>query len=462
MKKSSLVLALATAGVLVISLPAGAAPAATDVGAKPAAGAVNNGGAAADANAIAAAFAAKPESEFFAVLSDAAKELSALQADEPDLNKRIAAYDKFTFSEALRPRLKAVFGTDKPLTTERLPSINGRNNYRSVLKAGTHSEPNAYAAWSDLLATASVNKAGNEVSSNATMAALAFGVKSRAHIKDIRLQGQQKRGADGLYYGPMAVDVASVHVTGQGEGKDNKEKNLVLEDLKIRTDVQRRGKSVDVAYGFSFKSASVGENRVERVNFATRVQGIDAAAMAEMDAFARSKQLQQLAPDARMQITIRKMKEIGLQIVKGGFTLLVDDISGAWRGQVASLKGRIALAKLADGDLESPRALVKKLAVKLDLRVPLIVVDEFARAGIAKNLDKNDPDYEAKLAAALVQARTGMVDGVTKSGFVALEQEHLHTVIEFNNGVLTLNGKGPSIMGIKDGKVPLPDKMPKL
>lgn len=444
--------------MLAVSLPAGAAPADTGVRARAVAGPADSGSgnANADADAIAAAFAARPESEFFAVLSDAARELSALQGDERDLNKRIAAYDKFTFSDALRPRLKAVFGSDKPLTSERLPSTNGRNNYRSVLKAGTHSEPNAYAAWSDLVATASINMAGNEVSSNVTMAALEFGVESRAYIKDIRLQGLQKRGADGLYYGPVAVDVASVSVTGKND------KNFVLDALKIRTDVQRRGKSVDVAYGFSFKSASMGEGRVERVNFATRVQGIDATALAEMDALARSKQLQQLAPDARLQVTMRKMKEIGLRIVKGGFNLLIDDISGAWRGQVAALKGRIALAKLSDADLESPRALVSKLAVKLDLRVPLIVVDEFARAGIAKNLDKEDPAYEAKLAAALEQARAGMVGSMTKSGFVAVEQQHLHTVIEFKDGVLTLNGKGPSFMGIKDGKVPLPAKMPKL
>lgn len=455
MKKSTLVLALAASGVLVLSLPAGAA--ADGQGAAASAGnpAVSPAPGA-NADAIAAALAAKPQSEFFSVLTDAASELGALQSDEPDLNKRVAAYDKFTFSDALRPRLQAVFGTDKPLATERLPSTHGRNNYRSVLKAGSHSEPHAHAVWSDLVITSSINRAGNEVVSHATLDALEFGVKSKAYIKDVRLQATQKRGADGLYYGPMAIDVASISAVGTGD------RNFVLEALKVRTDIQRRGKTTDLAYGFSFKSAGMGESRIERVNFATRLQGLDAAAIADMDAMVRSKQLQQLAPDARVQVTLRKMKEIGMRIVKGGFNLLIDDISGVWRGQVASLKGRIAVAKLSDADLEAPRALVKKIAVKLDLRVPLNVVDEFARAGIAKNLDKDDPQYEAKLAAALEQARTGMVGSMTKSGFVAVEQQHLHTVIEFQDGVLTLNGKGPSILGIKDGKVPLPAKMPKL
>ena len=434
MNKKSL--ALAVAGVFVFSMSAHAsAPAAP----------------------AAAVAKVAPESEIGKVYAAAAKELSVLDAREPNLNKRIAAYQKFSYSEELKPRLKAVFGTDKPFALERLADVKGRQHYQSVLKAGSHTEAQAHVAWTDVTLRSDTNPAGNQMHYSGDLKSLTVGVASKAHISDVTIEGTQTRAADGLWYGSANMGVASIAVAGAGDTAGN---GLLLQDLRLKTDMQRRGKVTDLSYGLSIKSAGMGDNTVERINIATRVRGMDSAAVADFMLFASSPQYQQLAPDAGIQVMMRKGKELGQSLFKAGLEIIIDDISAAWRGQVASLKGRIGIARSTDADLESLPALLKKLTVRLEVRVPVLAVQEYARITVSKSLDRNAPDYAANLAAAQKQMADKVVGDIAKTGFVAVDQDALRTLVEFKDGVLTLNGKGPSMFGMKDGKLALPAAAP--
>jgi hypothetical protein len=432
LNKSSI--ALAIAGVFLFSLSAhAAAPAAPAVPTAPV-----------------SAVAPAPESEISRVYAAAARELSVLDAREPNINKRIAAYEKFSYSEELKPRLKAIFGSDKPFALERLADSKGRHQFRSVLRAGTHSEEGAHLDWSDITILGDTNQAGNQMHYSAQAQTLGMGVASRAQVSDVRIEGRQTRATDGLWYGTMTMGVGRIAVPdAAGNG-------FLLDDLRFKTDLQRRGKVTDLAYNLSIKSAGMGANTVERIHVATRFQGLDSAAVADFMQFASSPQLQQLAPEASAQIVIRKAKELGKSLLKGGLELIIDDISAAWRGQVASLKGRIGFAKATDADLESLPALLKKLTVRLELRVPVLIVGEYAGATAGRGLDRDAPDYAANLALARQQTTAKMVSDIGKSGFVAVDKDQLRTLIEFRNGVLTLNGKGPSMFGMQDGKLALP------
>jgi hypothetical protein len=401
--------------------------------------------------------ASAPDSEIGKVYAAAAKELSVLDAREPNINKRIAAYDKFSYSEELKPRLKAIFGTDKPFALERLADVKGRHHYGSVLKAGSHTEEQAHVAWTDITLRTDTNFAGNQMHYAGDVKSLSMGVVSKAQISDVTIDGRQTRAADGLWYGSVNMNVASIAVS---DAAGTAGKGFLLRDLRFKTDLQRRGKVTDLAYGLTIKSAGMGDNTVERINIATRVRGMDSAAVADFMQFASSPQLQQLAPDAGVQVMMRKGKELGKSLLKAGLEIIIDDISAAWRGQVASLKGRIGFAPSTDADLESLPALLKRLTVRLELRVPVLAVQEYARITASKSLDPNAPDYAANLAMAQKQISEKMVGDIAKTGFVAVDQDALRTLVEFKNGVLTLNGKGPSMLGMKDGKLALPPSAP--
>ncbi|MET0321290.1 MAG: DUF945 family protein [Duganella sp.] len=446
MNKKSL--ALAVAGVFLFSMTVHAST--------PAA-------AAAVATADVAKAAPAPDSEIGKVYAAAARELSVLDAREPNINKRIAAYDKFSYSEELRPRLKAVFGTEKPFALERLADVKGRHQYRSVLKAGSHAEEQATVAWTDITLRADTNQAGNQMHYAGDVGSLSVGVASKAQISGVTIDGRQTRAADGLWYGSVNMGVASIAVSdaaGATDAAGSAGKGFLLRDLRFQTDLQRRGKVTDLAYGLSIKSAGMGDNTVERINIATRVRGMDSAAVADFMEFASSPQLQQLAPDAGVQVMMRKGKELGKSLLKAGLDIIIDDISAAWRGQIASLKGRIGFAPSTDADLESLPALLKKLTVRLELRVPVLAVQDYARITASKSLDRNAPDYAANLAMAQKQIADKMVGDIAQTGFVAVDQDALRTLVEFKNGVLTLNGKGPSMLGMKDGKLALPPSAP--
>lgn len=391
--------------------------------------------------------------EIVKVYTEAAREASVLDAGEPNINKRIAAYDKFSFSPELRPRLKAIFGTDKPFAPQRLPDSGGRQHYQSILKAGSHTEEQAHVAWSDVILKTNTSPAGNQIDYTGEAASLTFGVVSRAQLADLRLAGRQSRASDGLWYGAMNMSVASIAVKGAGG-------ELLLEDLRFKSDLQRRGKNVDLAYGLSMRSAGVGEHKIERVNIATRVLGMDGQVVGDFTRFVSSPQLQQLAPEAQTRIMLRKFKELGRALLKGGVTVVIDDISAAWRGQVASLKGRIGFARAADAELDSLPALLNKLLVRLEVRVPVLAFEEYARSGAANAIKAQTGEHRApdpaQLAAMQQQMSGKMLADIGKSGFAVVDKNEVRTVIELKNGMLTLNGKGPSMFGMKDGKLSLP------
>jgi uncharacterized protein YdgA (DUF945 family) len=422
MRKKSIVLAPALSGVFLFTLSARAHPPAM-----PAVGA--------------------PTSEIAKVYAQAGRELGALDAREPNINRRIAAYEKFSFSDDLKPRLVAIFGTDKPLAPERLADSKGRHQYRSVLKAGSHSEAQARLAWSEVTLNTDTNQAGNQMAYAGHVQSVSFGVDSPSQLSNLRIKGQQARAADGLLYGAITMGLDSLVIANPAG------KSLLVDALQVTTNMQRRGKTTDVTYGMAAKSAGTHEHKIERLNIATRIQGIDSQALADFTRFAGSPQLQQLAPDAQTQVLLRKAREFGENVLKGGVTVIIDDISAAYRGQVASLKGRITLGKLTDAQFNSFPAIIGKLTAHLELRVPTLAVTEYARIAAGTALDPDAPDYRARLDAVSDQ----VLDQIRQSGFVKVEQGGLSTVVDFKGGVLTINGKAPSMFGMNNGKLALPD-----
>ena len=110
--------------------------------------------------------------------------------------------------------------------------------------------------------------------------------------------------------------------------------------------------------------------------------------------------------------------------------------------------------------MNSLPALVKKLAVRLEVRVPVVIIEEFSRANAAKAVKARSPAEQAANPAQMAALEQNMADKVMadirQSGFAVVDKDEVRTVIELKNGVLTLNGKGPSMFGLKNGKLQMP------
>jgi hypothetical protein len=61
-----------------------------------------------------------------------------------------------------------------------------------------------------------------------------------------------------------------------------------------------------------------------------------------------------------------------------GSALEIDEISARYRGNKASIRGRIGLAGAVEADLQDMGALVKKIVASFEIRVPVAMVRDIA------------------------------------------------------------------------------------
>jgi uncharacterized protein YdgA (DUF945 family) len=212
-----------------------------------------------------------------------------------------------------------------------------------------------------------------------------------------------------------------------------------FEDLRARSETVRRGSMAEIGYRSSTKAIVFGNERVERVSFAFRLVNIPAKAMAELDQSLRAQQSLDLAPDAQQELMLRTLKDAGKRLVKAGAVLNIEDISAAFHGNTASIKGRVAFQKTVDADFDSVPALMKKLVAHFDVRVPTALIKDVGRAIAVVPPDAPDA---AKQADAGADGLVSFVVGkAVTGGFAVIENGELRSSIDYKNGVLTVNGK---------------------
>jgi uncharacterized protein YdgA (DUF945 family) len=390
--------------------------------------------------------APKPLPEIFtketaATLTQAGKELRAAQGKERNFAKQLDIYSKFEFSPELRPKLKEIFGSERPFPLQRSAGAKGQINYVGKLAPYLFVQGNGTDfSWTELTANITTDKAGRNVNGAVTWPSLVIArPDGSARLLDMALTSRQQRGADGVAYGAadFSIGAITVHEAAVG-GKDAKEL-MRFEDLRARSETVRRGSMAEIGYRSSTKAIVFGNERVERVSFAFRLVNIPAKAMAELDQSLRAQQSLDLAPDAQQELMLRTLKDAGKRLVKAGAVLNIADISAAFHGNTASIKGRVAFQKTVDADFDSVPALMKKLVAHFDVRVPTALIKDVGRAIAVVPPDAPDA---AKQADAGADGLVSFVVGkAVTGGFAVIENGELRSSIDYKNGVLTVNGK---------------------
>jgi hypothetical protein len=121
---------------------------------------------------------------------------------------------------------------------------------------------------------------------------------------------------------------------------------------------------------------------------------IPAKAMAELDQSLRAQQSLDLRRRAA-RADAAQSEGYGKRLVKAGAVLNIEDISAAYRGNTASIKGRVSFQKTVDADFDSVPALLKKLVAHFDVRVPVALMKDIGRAVAAKSVPADAPDARA-------------------------------------------------------------------
>lgn len=387
--------------------------------------------------------------EILDVALAALKEQQLQPAYQADFFKRYEAAARFEYSPELRPRLLAVFGSEAPLRPKRVGEAKGRINYVATLMPHTFHDINGRDyRWEQLSVNTAVDRAGNRLDMQASLPLLAIVNKDdKLTLRDLRMDSTQTRSADGVMVGTVRFSMGSLVFDGAqaatGQGAIG---NMRIDDFVVASAVARRGKQVEMSSGVSIKALTAGGERIDRINFATRLQGIDAATLGAFNDMMQSPSLAALDQVSRNAIVLRRLTAFGKTIVKQGVSLLFDDVSAAYHGNTASLKGRVGFENVVDADLDTMPALMKKLVARFNVRVPVAMVQDISLTIAGKQGAGKPAETIASEGKNLAALAIGRLVG---DGYAVIENGELRSAIEYKNNALTFNGKtvhlGPSI-----------------
>lgn len=377
-------------------------------------------------------------------LAQAAKELkAALATGERNFTRQLDNYAQFQFSPALRPKLKDIFGTERPFPLERVPgSAKGQVDYVGKLAEHSYKQPNGTEfSWTEAVLNISTDKAGRTVTSTGAWPSLLITRPgSSFSVVNMRFSGKQQRGADGVAYGNGEVRIGAVTVRNMPAEGESKEV-VRLDGIEMRSDVTRRGALAEIGYRASIDAIVIGNEQVDRSNFAMRVTRIPARTMVELDKMVREQERSKLPEDQQFKQMLKSLELIGKRAAIAGATLVIDDISAAYRGNVASIKGSIGFQKVTEADFKNVAVLGKKIVARFDLRLPVALVKDASRALAAKSIPASAPDAAQQIDRGADAMVSVVVGKAVTSGFAVVEQNELRSAIEIRNGKLTVNGK---------------------
>lgn len=396
-----------------------------------------------------AAAAKSPLPEFFtkdtvATLTEAGKQLRAALGSERNAVKQLDAYARFRYSAELQPKLKEIFGTGQPFPLERVAGgAKGQINYVGKLAPYLFVQGNGTDfSWAELTANISTDKTGRAVSGHAAWPSLVIArPEGSARVLDMSMVSKQQRGADGIGYGSATFRIGSISFRENGIASAEGAEKVRLEDLEARSDVTRRGAMVEVGYRTSIKAVVVGDQRIDRSNFALRITNIPAKAMTDLDKTLRGLQDSKLETKAQQEQMLKTMKDFGKRVAIAGATLNIDDISAAYRGNVAAIKGSVGFQKVVEADFGNVATLMKKVVARFEVRVPVALVKDIARAFATKSVDPSSPDAAKQIDAGADGMASAVVGKAVSGGYALVEKDELRSIIEIKNSKLIINGK---------------------
>jgi TonB family protein len=380
---------------------------------------------------------APPPSPVRDAMLAAAMELQGAAGGKGTAVQRLDALTTFKHTPETAQKLLKVFGNDHPFKVARSTAPKGQLAYRlSLQPLDYRGDDGGHTEWTELSALATVGNGGRALEIKGRWDAFSTEDKLvRMSMRGMRLDSKQTLGAGGLWYGKAQIEIDSVKAGAvlQGAG-------MSMDDIRVTTGVVQRAKVMDVHYGVSIKSIAAAGEQVDAFHLGARVTNLDIGQMAEFNA-AAGKASADLKPAQRLAAMEPMFKRFASAMLARGTAIEIDDLSARYRGNTASLKGRIGLEGDATADLDNLAAVFKKIVARFEVRVPVALLQDVSRAIARQQAPAGQPVNEQ----AIEQVAQGMTDvalgRLLGGGYARLEDGVLVSLIEIKDGKLRVNGK---------------------
>jgi TonB family protein len=373
-----------------------------------------------------------------------AREMQADQDPRLPLPAQLERAAAFRPTPATAAKLRAVFGNDHPYTIERRPARAGRLAWRARLQPLHYTgDAGARTDWDEALLDLDMDKAGKTVDFTGHWNRVAAEDPAvRLSAEGMTLSGHQRRSDDKLWFGNGQLRIARVR--GDTPQTPNAGTDLTMNDLRMDWRTVEHPKTVDMQFRQRIGSIDAAGEKVEDVRFDIRLVNIDRASMVALQA-AGERQRQQskaMTPERQLAAVKPLFQDFGKAAIARGSSIEIDEISARYRGNKASIRGRIGTAGAIEADLGDLNTLVKKIVASFEIRVPVAMVRDIAGVVAAKQAKQQGAAANAMGPAQMGQTLTDIVVGkLVGGGYARIENDVLVSKLEFRDGELTANGK---------------------
>jgi hypothetical protein len=251
----------------------------------------------------------------------------------------------------------------------------------------------------------------------------------RVSAEGLTLSGRETRSRDNLWFGNAEGRVARMRVEAKAG-----DMVLTMDDLRMGWRSTDRPKAIDMQFQNRIGAISVAGEKVEDVRFDLRFVNIDRASMVALQAAGerQRRELAAMTPEQQAAAMKPLLLGFGKAAILRGSAIEIDEISARFHGIKASIRGRVGLAGAVESDLNDFTRLVKKIAARFEIRVPVALVREVAEVVAARQ--GQQPPVGQTMADVVIGRLVG-------GGFARVENDVLVSNLEFRSGKLTANGK---------------------
>lgn len=314
--------------------------------------------------------------------------------------------------------LKTVFGNERPLRSERLPAPKGQQRQRLTLPAHQYSADGAKAEWDAASWQISSSGKGNRIQASGSWPSLAVQMPQTSfRMQGMRMQSQaQRTSPKALWQNNVRATVARIEISTPQAPP------IVFSGNRLNSSSKLRGTVIDQRVELAADTLAVAGVQIDALHFAYQLRNLDQAAM---------KQLQTpAAPEDSQRVLLARFRELMLK----GAALQIDDISARYKGHTVRLRGNISMPGVTEQDFSSRQQLLRKLALRLDISVPLPLLREVADT-TARRLKQSNPAVSAQ------DIYSAMLGKALANNYARVDKNTLHSSIEFREGVLRVNGQ---------------------
>lgn len=375
---------------------------------------------------------------------------SAVRELQADQNPALPAHLQLERMAAMRytpetaAKLRAVFGNEQPFSIEQRPAKPGRQLVRMRLQPLHFTDKDSSRVdWDEALLDFDMDKTGTTVDFSGSWNTLsASDATTRLSAENISLSGHQRRSVDKLWFGNGRLHIARVR--GDSPQAPNSGKDVVMNDLRVEWRTIEKPKTVDMQFQQRIASFEAAGEKIEDVRFDMHLVNLDRAAMVALQAAGerQREQLKTMTPEQQLAAVMPMLQTFGKSALVRGSAIEIDEISARFRGNKASIRGRLGLQGAVEADLKDVTTLVKKIAARFEIRVPVAMVRDISGIVAARQSAQQGAAANGMSIAQLGQTMSDVVVGkLLGAGYARLENEVLVSTVEFRNGKLTANGK---------------------